>query len=184
MDVRIDCRNIPMAPRWKTTVNQYLEKLENNHADLTHARVTLEKNLHHKKGQVATAQVVLSVRGRTITAHKTDKTFEQAIKAAFLAAHFLAGTETYILWGFGDTGRSLHRELLRHGKRPSHVVEVHPGRLGNVIHGAPVVAYDRLPRLPRRPVVVSVAGEEPRRQIREALAAMGFRELQDFVCAA
>jgi len=86
MDVRIDCRNIPMAPRWKTTVNQYLEKLENNHADLTHARVTLEKNLHHKKGQVATAQVVLSVRGRTITAHKTEKTFEQAIKAAFLAA--------------------------------------------------------------------------------------------------
>ena len=107
-----------------------------------------------------------------------------ACKAAFLAAHFLADGDTYILWGFGDTGRALHRALLRHGKRPSHVVEVHPGRLGNVIHGAPVVGYDQLPRLPRRPVVVSVAGEGPRRQIREAMAAMGFLELRDFVCAA
>lgn len=107
-----------------------------------------------------------------------------ACKAAFLAAHFLAGTDTYILWGFGDTGRALHRALLQHGKRPSHVVEVHPGRLGNVIHGAPVVGYEQLPQLPHRPVVVSVAGEGPRRQIREAMAAMRFRELQDFVCAA
>jgi hypothetical protein len=31
---------------------------------------------------------------------------------------------------------------------------------------------------------VSVAGERPRRQIREALTAMGLRELDDFVCAA
>ena len=107
-----------------------------------------------------------------------------ACKAAFLAARFLAGTDTYILWGFGDTGRALRRALQQHGKQPSHVVEVHPGRLGNVIHGAPVVGYEQLPQLPRRPLVVSVAGEGPRRQIREALAAMGFRETQHFVCAA
>jgi GT2 family glycosyltransferase len=107
-----------------------------------------------------------------------------ACKAAFLASHFLAATDTYILWGFGDTGRALRRALLQHGKRPSHVVEVHPGRLGNVIHGAPVVGYEQLPQLPRRPVVVSVAGEGPRRQIRDAMTAMGFREPQDFVCAA
>jgi len=107
-----------------------------------------------------------------------------ACKAAFLAAHFLAGTDTYILWGFGDTGRALQRALLQHGKRPSHVVEVHRGRLGNVIHGAPVVGYEQLPRLPHHPVVVSVAGEGPRQQIRDVMATMGFRELDDFVCAA
>ena len=107
-----------------------------------------------------------------------------ACKTAFLASHFLAGTDTYILWGFGDTGRALQRALLQYGKRPSHVVEVHPGRLGNVIHGAPVVGYEQLPQLPRCPVIVSVAGEGPRRQIRDALTAKGFREIQDFVCAA
>jgi len=107
-----------------------------------------------------------------------------ACKAAFLAAHFLAGVEEYDLWGYGGTGRTLRRALLAEGKRPAHVVDVHPGRLGQTIHGARVVAPDEIPRLPRRPMLVSVAGERPRRQIREALTAMGFRELDDFVCAA
>lgn len=35
-----------------------------------------------------------------------------------------------------------------------------------------------------RPIVVSVAGSEPRRQNREWLAALGFVELRDFVCVA
>jgi len=107
-----------------------------------------------------------------------------ACKAAFLAAHFLAGVEEYDLWGYGATGRTLRRALLAEGKRPAHVVDLHPGRLGQTIHGAAVVAPDEIPRLPRRPLVVSVAGAGPRRQIRDALTAMGLRELDDFVCAA
>ncbi|HXZ25443.1 MAG TPA: hypothetical protein VEI24_04405, partial [Nitrospiria bacterium] len=63
MDLRIDCRNIAMAPRWKTSVEQLMDKLQKGFTDITHARVTLEKNLHHKKGLVANVQVVLSVRG-------------------------------------------------------------------------------------------------------------------------
>lgn len=107
-----------------------------------------------------------------------------ACKAAFLASGFLANTDTYILWGYGGTGRALYRALLQHDKRPSHVIEVHPGRIGNVIHGAPVVTPEALPQLPRRPVIASVAGEDARRQIRAAMAQMGFHELTDFVCAA
>jgi glycosyltransferase involved in cell wall biosynthesis len=105
-------------------------------------------------------------------------------KAAFLAAHFLAGTDAYILWGFGHTGRALQRALRVHGKRLAYLVDVHPGRLGNTIHGAPVIAPDALARVPRLPVVASVAGERPRREIRAALGAMGFEETRDFVCAA
>ena len=107
-----------------------------------------------------------------------------ACKAAFLADQFLAGVDTYVLWGHGGTGRALRRALVAHGKRPSHVVEVHPGRLGQTIHGAPVVAPEALRTITGRPVVVSVAGAGPRRQIREALTTMGFHETRDFVCAA
>lgn len=107
-----------------------------------------------------------------------------ACKAAFLAEGFLARTDTYVLWGYGATGRSLRRALAAHGKRPSHLIEVHPGRLGQTIHGAPVVPVWALPALSGHPLVVSVAGAEPRRLIREALAARGFREIRDFVCAA
>ena len=107
-----------------------------------------------------------------------------ACKAAFLAGGFLAGGERYVLWGHGGTGRALRRALGAHGKQPSHVVEVHPGRLGNRIGGAPVIAPDDLAGLPRGRLVASVAGAEPRGQIREFLARLGWRELDDFVVAA
>ena len=89
-----------------------------------------------------------------------------------------------MLWGHGDTGRALRRALAREGRHPSHIVEVHPRRLGTRIHGAPVVPPEELPRLRGRPVVASVAGAGPRSEIRRHLASLGFRELEDFVCAA
>ena len=73
-----------------------------------------------------------------------------ACKAAFLAQSFLANTETYVLWGYGSTGKALRRALSLHGKTPSHIVELHPGRLGKRIHGAPVVPPQALPGLSRR----------------------------------
>jgi glycosyltransferase involved in cell wall biosynthesis len=107
-----------------------------------------------------------------------------ACKAAFLAQSFLAGHEGYILWGYGPTARALRRALLVQGRRPAQVVELHPRRLGQRIHGAPVIAPEALPRVARLPLVVAVAGAGPRARIREALASMGFRETLDFVCAA
>ena len=107
-----------------------------------------------------------------------------ACKAAFLATGLLAVTDEYVLWGYGATGRALGRALRAHGKRFSHVVEVHERRLGQTIHGATVVPVDALPALRGRPVVASVAGAHPRRLIRAAMAVMGFVETRDFVCAA
>ena len=107
-----------------------------------------------------------------------------ACKAAFLAGGFLKDTDTYVLWGYGSTGKALRRALLRHGKTPSHVVELHPGRLGKRIHGAPVIPPQALSDLPSRPLIVSVAGEQARGEIREALGGMGFVDGRDFVCAA
>lgn len=107
-----------------------------------------------------------------------------ACKAAALAAGFLAGSSGYVLWGYGDTGRALHAALARHGHRPSHIVEVHPGRLGNLIHGARVVHPDGLGELAGRPLVASVAGASARARIRAALSAVGRCEGRDFVVAA
>lgn len=107
-----------------------------------------------------------------------------ACKAEHLAARFLAETREYVLWGYGSTGRSLRRALARHDRTPSLIIELHPGRLGQQIHGAPVVSPDALPTLHGRKLIASVAGAGPRRQIRDALAHAGFEELRDFVCAA
>jgi hypothetical protein len=106
-----------------------------------------------------------------------------ACKASFLVEGHLAGPD-YILWGYGGTGRALRRALAEQGRHPSHIVEVKATRIGQRIHGAPVIPIDALPALRGRPIVVSVARAEPRREIRGALARMGFIEGTDFVCAA
>jgi hypothetical protein len=105
-------------------------------------------------------------------------------KAEFLARGFLAGGDSYLLWGYGDTGKALASALAERGKRPSAIIELHPGRLGQLIRGVRVVSPERLPELPRRPLLVSVAGITPRSEIRAALTGMGFQESRDFVCCA
>ncbi len=107
-----------------------------------------------------------------------------ACKAHFLAEGFLAESDEYVLWGYGGTGRALRAALEAHGRRPSHIVEVHPGRLGQRIHGAEVIEPAALPALPRRPLLASVAGAEPRAEVRAALARMGFEEGTDFLSVA
>ena len=107
-----------------------------------------------------------------------------ACKAAFLAKSFLAGRGRYVLWGYGSTGKALRRALLRHDKAPSHIVELHPGRLGKRIHGAPVIPPQDLAGLPTSPIIVSVAGETARFEIRHALTGMGFVDGRHFICAA
>ncbi len=119
---------------------------------------------------------------RTHPAYAQDRIV--ACKAAFLARGFLAGDAGYVLWGHGGTGRALRRALAAHGLRPTHVVEVHPGRLGNTIAGAPVVPPQRLATLPRGRLVASVAGADARGLIRAFLDGLGWHEGRDFVVAA
>ncbi|MHC4897853.1 MAG: glycosyltransferase family 2 protein [Planctomycetota bacterium] len=107
-----------------------------------------------------------------------------ALKATFLCGGFLADASDYLLWGYGNTGRSMRRALAEHGRHPACILELHPGRLGNRIHGAEVVAPDVLPQLPRLPLLVSVAGAGPRQQIRDRLCDLGWQELRDYVCVA
>jgi hypothetical protein len=107
-----------------------------------------------------------------------------ACKAEYLARGFLRDTSGYVLWGFGDTGKALADELAQRGKHPTAIVELHPGRLGQLIRGVRVIPPEMLPSLPRQALVVSVAGLKPRSEIRAALQQMGFAETTDFVCCA
>ncbi|MGH0028372.1 MAG: glycosyltransferase family 2 protein [Myxococcota bacterium] len=107
-----------------------------------------------------------------------------ACKAHFLARGFLSGATRYDLWGYGGTGRALVRALRGEGREPARIVELHPGRIGRTIQGAPVIARHALGPPGRRPLLVSVAGAAARTRIRRELARLGYRECVDYVCAA
>lgn len=87
LDIKIESRNVGMTPRWKEEIERRVQALEKGIIRPTHARVTLTKNAHHKKGaDNAEALVVITLPPkRTVTARKESKTFEEAIRAAFQA---------------------------------------------------------------------------------------------------
>jgi cold shock CspA family protein/ribosome-associated translation inhibitor RaiA len=87
MELEIESRNVAMTPRWKMEIEERMADLQSGHDDIIHGRVTLTKNRHHKKAQrVAEALVVVTLPKRhTFTARKEEKTFEEAIRAAFFA---------------------------------------------------------------------------------------------------
>ena len=85
MELEIESRNVEMTSRWKTEIESRMADLQRRHEDLTHGRVTLTKNPHHKKlANVAEALIVVTLPGRqTMTSRKEDKTFEEAMRSAF-----------------------------------------------------------------------------------------------------
>jgi hypothetical protein len=131
---------------------------------------------------------LLGWRNGPSTLSRTDSRYGldrfTACKAHYLAAGFLSGSTRYILWGYGSTGRLLMKALAAHGKSPTHIVEVKAGRLGQRIHGAHVIPPAALRDHPGLPVVVSVAREGPRTEIRQAMETMFLVEGADYVCTA
>jgi hypothetical protein len=131
---------------------------------------------------------LLGWRNRADSFSRTDPAYAvaqfTACKAHYLARDFLAASESFVLWGYGATGRMMRRALAAHGKTPSHIVEVKASRVGQRIHGAPVIPIPELATLRGQRIVASVARVGPRSEIRQALASMRFVEGRDFVCAA
>ena len=71
MNLEVESRNIAMTPRWKTEIEERMATLQRGHDD-------------KKLDNVAEALVLVTVPTRhTITSRKEDKTFEEAIRAAF-----------------------------------------------------------------------------------------------------
>jgi len=105
-------------------------------------------------------------------------------KAAHLSSYFLKNNPEYWLWGFGSTGRRLRKAILEFGHAPCHIIDLHPRRLGQRIHGALVIHPDEIASLQRKPLIVSVAGQEPRTEIQKFLTSLSFAETKDYVFAA
>lgn len=82
MKIQIEGLHDEITPAQRALIEERLSKLTKYNIDLIHIRITLEKDLHHQKGNDC-ARIVLLVPGNTLVANKTDDTLENALFKAF-----------------------------------------------------------------------------------------------------
>ena len=105
-------------------------------------------------------------------------------KVHHLMRSHLAGGRGVVIWGAGPVGKAFARELRAQGGRLRAFVDLSPNRVGQEIHGAPV-----LPPFQARPLLeelhlAAVGQAGAREEIRNTLRGMGREELKDFLAVA
>lgn len=105
-------------------------------------------------------------------------------KVHHLRRTVLAGREGAVIWGAGPVGKAAARALLDAGTRVLAFVEVDRRKLGQEVHGAPVVDAERGLKI-RGPCHLAAVGQPgARERIRALLSGAGLEELRDFVAIA
>lgn len=103
MDLQIEGRHTKVTDEWAADITARANELKPS-AGLVHLRATLTRNDHQKAEDTHEAVLVAQMPGHTVTARKSDNSFEEAIRQAF---------------------ESLETELERvQGNRASHEVRV------------------------------------------------------------
>jgi len=105
-------------------------------------------------------------------------------KVHFLLRTHLDGGRGVVVWGAGPVGKAFARELQAQGGRLEAFVDLDPRKIGQVIHGVPVVTPGDVGAFGTAFSVAAVGKGRAREEIRSALGGMGFRELEDFVAVA
>ncbi len=95
-----------------------------------------------------------------------------------------AAARPAVVWGAGPVGKRFARELLRQGVPVAAFVDLDPRKIGQEVHGAPVVAPAEIGRFRGALARAAVGAPGARDEIRSALAAAGWREGDDFVAVA
>ncbi len=87
-----------------------------------------------------------------------------------------------VIWGAGRNGKRLARELIEAGLAPTAFSDLHPGRLGQQIHGAQVYHPDDLP-LKREAFHLAAVGQPGgRKLVRTMMRALDLEEFEHFLC--
>lgn len=111
----------------------------------------------------------------------------RSCKVHFLDQAFLPASRPLVVWGAGKVGKPLARELIRQGRPVMAFVDLDARKIGQEIHGAPVLdpgGFETLASKDDPYVLAAVGSPGARDEIRGALDALGCREIEDYrVCA-
>ncbi len=123
-------------------------------------------------------------RRLSVTSERYATSAFQRCKAHYLVRAFLPPGREIVIWGAGRVGKGFARRFAEQEGAPpiEAFVDLDPRKIGQVIHGAPVLdpgeLTDRLS--PATYVLVAVGSPGARAQIRDALDAMGLRETERY----
>lgn len=117
------------------------------------------------------------------TAERYSESQFQRCKAHHLM-RMRADGRAFVVWGAGPVGKRFARALNGEGARIAAFVDLDPRKIGQVIHGVPVIAPEGMPDFRDAYVVAAVAGAAARSEIRAALTATGRVEVRDFCAVA
>ncbi len=102
-------------------------------------------------------------------------------------AHYLrrrlAG-QTVVVWGAGPVGKAFARALASERQPVAAFVDLDPRKIGQTIHGAPVIPPSGIDAFRSSYFVAAVGAADAREEIRTSLRAAGFREPEDFCAVA
>jgi glycosyltransferase involved in cell wall biosynthesis len=102
-------------------------------------------------------------------------------KTHFLRRDFLADVAQVTLWGAGREGKAWRAVLNEAGITVATWIDIDPRKIGQTIHGAPVIDYRRLTPGHGK-ILVTIGAKGAREQVREFAHRRGLVEGQDFVC--
>ena len=105
-------------------------------------------------------------------------------KVHHLVSAFPSAVNGVLIWGAGRVGKGFSRELAQVGVPVIAYAEVSPRKIGQNIHGAPVLDADEALRLKDVLHLASVGQEGARQTLRNLLSGAGYRELENFVAMA
>lgn len=117
----------------------------------------------------------------TRTADEYSLNAFRACKTHHLCQSFLAGVSEVTLWGAGLEGKAWRKILLAEGVAIRRWLEVDPRKIGQVIHGAPVIGIDAIAPGDGK-ILVTVGAKGARAQVRVFAHNAGLREGEDFLC--
>ncbi len=85
-----------------------------------------------------------------------------------------------VVWGAGPVGKAFARELRIQGGTLEAFVDLDPRKIGQQIHGVPVIPPEKVDLYRGAFSVAAVGKGRARTEIRRTLTELGWLELEDF----
>jgi glycosyltransferase involved in cell wall biosynthesis len=100
-----------------------------------------------------------------------------ALKLEALERRLGGSGRPLVVWGAGPIGKAWARALRARGQRVAAFVEVDPRKLGQRVHGAPVLGVEEAPRGGDELHLAAVGRGDARARIRQAARALGIADV-------